>query len=67
MKHSIPDKVHALRTGKIKLTQGSASEILRSVGVRSSDIRVAEKAYRNLGAPKVPSGIQKADKTPPPR
>lgn len=37
-------KPRGLRTGKIHLTKASASEILRSVGVRPSDIKVAEKA-----------------------
>jgi len=41
-----PPPVRGLRTGKIHLTKASASEILHSLGVRPSDIRVAEKALQ---------------------
>lgn len=41
-----PIEVHYLRTGKIQATQNSATEIRRSVGVRASEVKVAEKALR---------------------
>ena len=43
---AVPTEVHALRTGKIQATQNSATEIRRSVGVRASEVRLAEKALR---------------------
>jgi len=40
------EAVRGLRTGKIRLTKASASEILHTLGVRPSEIRVAEKALQ---------------------
>jgi hypothetical protein len=38
--------VYPLRTGKIRLTKATASEINRAVGVRPSEARFAEKLIR---------------------
>ncbi|HXU30144.1 MAG TPA: hypothetical protein VN851_06165 [Thermoanaerobaculia bacterium] len=48
------DRVYPLRTGKIRLTKATASEITRSVGVRPSEARIAKKVLLRMGllAPK---------------
>jgi hypothetical protein len=40
------DRVYPLRTGKIRLTKATASEINRAVGVRPSEARFAERLIR---------------------
>jgi hypothetical protein len=53
MKKSPPDSsvVRGLRTGRIHATQASASEIRRLLGVRPSEVKVAEKALRLVMKP----------------
>jgi hypothetical protein len=54
--------VHALRTGKIYVTPGSASEIRRSVGVRPSEAKVAERALRAATTGKLKIKIKVSEK-----
>jgi hypothetical protein len=52
-----------LRTGKIFTTQASASEILRAVGVRPADMKMAAKVLRAVeSAGKSPKATGRASK-----
>lgn len=61
-------RVYPLRTGKIRLTKGTADEIARAVGVRPSEakfakelIRLAESPSRKTAPPK--SVVKKLDRS----
>lgn len=60
--------VHGLRTGKIRATQASASEIRRSVGVRPAEAKVAAEALRlvvRTSEPKTTKVASKPTRTSP--
>lgn len=60
------DRVYPLRTGKIRLTKATASEINRAVGVRPSEARFAEKLIRlvDSAAPKTATPKSAVKKNP---
>ncbi len=45
-------RVYPLRTGKIRLTKGTASEIARAVGIRPSEAKFAKKLLRLVDSPR---------------
>jgi len=52
-------RVYPLRTGKIRLTKGTASEIARAVGVRPSEAKFAKKLLRLVDSPRPKAAASK--------